>query len=171
LRWPGSHGPSSGVLASAGAITLTVMSPLRPLRICAAATGLCALLVLTSCGDPDTESGTGVDAAIAAVLADSAERLAAHVDAGNECEALTEAELLFSRTREAVGDGRVSAEVAREVEDVAAQIAAGLQCAEPSPEPSPQVREDDRGAGGGAGEGRGKGNGGGKGKGGGGKGK
>lgn len=130
-------------------------------RMQTVAAALLTLLALTACGEDATQRDARLDAGTAAVLAEAADRVAARIDAGDDCGAMEEAELLFSRTREGVADGTVSPEVAREIEDVTAAVTAHLRCDEPSPEPT-QVQERDRGDGGGGNGGPGKGNGRGK---------
>jgi hypothetical protein len=151
--------------------------PLRP------AAGLVGLaLLVAACGADDADSATSADARlepeVAAALADQADRVADHLGAGEDCDALDEAELLYAAAREGAADGTVPEEVAREVEDVTAAVTRDLDCdaqeAEPAEEAEPEPAEeaepepadeaepepaDDGGNGGGGGnEGKGKGN-------------
>jgi hypothetical protein len=143
--------------------------PLRP------AAGLVGLaLLVAACGADDADSATAADATlepeVATALADQADRVADHLGAGEDCDALDEAELLYAAAREGAADGTVPEEVAREVEDVTAAVTRDLDCdaqeAEPAEEAEPEPAEeaepepaDDGGNGGGGGnEGKGKGN-------------
>jgi hypothetical protein len=147
--------------------------PLRP------AAGLVGLaLLVAACGAGDADSATAADATlepeVAAALADQADRVADHLGAGEDCDALDEAELLYAAAREGAADGTVPEEVAREVEDVTAAVTRDLDCdaqeeepAEPAEEEEEEPAEpvepepaDDGGNGGGGGgnEGKGKGN-------------
>jgi hypothetical protein len=76
-----------------------------------------------------------VDATLVAVLADGADRLAERVAADEHCEALEEADLLYTRSREGAEDDRVPEEVAREIEDVVTELSHGLSCEPEDDEP------------------------------------
>jgi hypothetical protein len=143
--------------------------PLRP------AAGLVGLaLLVAACGADDADSATAADATlepeVATALADQADRVADHLGAGEDCDALDEAELLYAAAREGAADGTVPEEVAREVEDVTAAVTRDLDCdaqedepeepTEPDEEPAEAEPDDDGGNGGegGGNEGKGKGN-------------
>jgi hypothetical protein len=143
--------------------------PLRP------AAGLVGLaLLVAACGADDADGATSADARlepeVAAALADQADRVADHLGAGEDCDALDEAELLYAAAREGAADGTVPEEVAREVEDVTAAVTRDLDCdaqedepeepTEPDEEPAEAEPDDDGGNGGegGGNEGKGKGN-------------
>jgi hypothetical protein len=116
------------------------MTPLRP---SSPATGVAVLALLVggcsggaSVDQPAAqEPAASVDATLVAVLADGADRLAAHVAADEHCEALEEADLLYTRSREGAEDDRVPEEVAREIEDVVTDLSLDLTCEPEDDEP------------------------------------
>jgi hypothetical protein len=147
-----------------------------PLRPAAVLVGLALLVAACGADDPDgvTSADARLDPEVAAALADQADRVADHLGAGEDCDALDEAELLYAAAREGATDGTVPEEVAREVEDVTTAVTRDLDCdaqedetgeepAEPDEgpaEPAEPEPGDDGGNGGGGGgnEGKGKGN-------------
>jgi hypothetical protein len=139
------------------------------------AAGLAVLvLLLGACAGADGDDAATspiTDAGLAATLADGADRLAALLEEGDDCAALDEAELLYTRSREGTDAGSVPPEVAREIGDVAAELTRDLDCdddADAEPEPDPEPTQEATTSGGSADGGSpsgGKGNGKGKGKG------
>jgi uncharacterized membrane protein YgcG len=104
-------------------------------------------LLLGACGGGEDDQGptsstTISDPTLATVLAEGADRLADHLAAGDHCEALEEAELLYARSREGADVGAVHPAVAREVEDVAASLTRDLTCEPGEDEPDPEAEPD-----------------------------
>jgi hypothetical protein len=148
-----------------------ITSP-HPLPFAAGVAALALLLGACAGADDDTAASPITDAGVAATLADGAERLAALLDEGDDCAALDEAELLYTRAREGTDAGSVPPEVAREIEDVAAELTRALECdpepeeePEPEPEPTQEATTSGDSSSGGGPSGKGNGKGGEKGKG------
>jgi hypothetical protein len=84
----------------------------------------CALaLAVAACG-----SSPQLDPTTAAVLADRADRLATLIEAGEHCAAMVEAEGLADRARAGVETGALPGSLGAEVESVALDLAADLDC-------------------------------------------
>lgn len=94
---------------------------------------LVAGVLLFGCGGSQADS-----AADRAILADRAERLADHLDAGDGCLAEREGEELASRARDALAAERIDAQVAGEIVAVVAEVTAQVPCDEaPAAETEP----------------------------------
>ncbi len=83
-------------------------------------------LLLVACG-----AGSPADLA---VLADRADRVAEHLEAGDSCAAEAEAERLRERSRDALAAGTVEEPTADEIETVLDELDGVLSCDEPSEE-------------------------------------
>ena len=94
---------------------------------------LVAGVLLFGCGGSQADS-----AADHAILADRAERLADHLDAGEGCLAEREGEELASRARDALAAERIDPQVAGEIVAVVAEVTAQVPCDEaPAAETEP----------------------------------
>ena len=116
---------------------------------------VCSVVVLAACGgdggqqvEQQTDTGPRIDSVVAENLAARSEGVASLLDAGDECAAREEAELLRADLNQAIQEDAIPELYLEDLSGLVNEIEAGIPACETAPPPPPPPTYTDPGDGG-----------------------